>query len=284
VWRSWLARRVWDAEVGGSSPLTPTTIFLMMYKAIIFDLDGTAIPYAQDADPSPRLIQAIRAAEETMKICAATGRPISNAKRILDKLGLTDPSVISAGTEIIDPQSAKVMWECDIEPEDVDAIVEICKPYPYELLMRNELIGEGKPAAEHQHQGPINVVYLMQCSSNDAEDILEKLLQVPNISASGVISWAGSNVDIHITHKEATKEHAIAKLLEIIGVTRERVIGIGDANNDVHLFKAVGLKVAMGNGTELLKSQADVVCDTVDNDGLAKFIEEIIQQQASLKG
>jgi hypothetical protein len=26
VWRSWLARRVWDAEVGGSSPLTPTII------------------------------------------------------------------------------------------------------------------------------------------------------------------------------------------------------------------------------------------------------------------
>lgn len=25
VWRSWLARRVWDAEAGGSSPLTPTT-------------------------------------------------------------------------------------------------------------------------------------------------------------------------------------------------------------------------------------------------------------------
>ena len=24
VWRSWLARSVWDAEVGGSNPLTPT--------------------------------------------------------------------------------------------------------------------------------------------------------------------------------------------------------------------------------------------------------------------
>lgn len=24
VWRSWLARAVWDREVGGSSPLTPT--------------------------------------------------------------------------------------------------------------------------------------------------------------------------------------------------------------------------------------------------------------------
>jgi glycosyltransferase involved in cell wall biosynthesis len=27
VWRSWLARRVWDAEAGGSSPLTPTMNF-----------------------------------------------------------------------------------------------------------------------------------------------------------------------------------------------------------------------------------------------------------------
>src|SRR3954467_8260204 len=26
VWRSWLARRVWDAEAGGSSPLTPTRL------------------------------------------------------------------------------------------------------------------------------------------------------------------------------------------------------------------------------------------------------------------
>ncbi len=24
VWRSWLARRVWDAEAAGSSPATPT--------------------------------------------------------------------------------------------------------------------------------------------------------------------------------------------------------------------------------------------------------------------
>lgn len=26
VWRSWLARLVWDQEAGGSSPLTPTSI------------------------------------------------------------------------------------------------------------------------------------------------------------------------------------------------------------------------------------------------------------------
>lgn len=38
VWRSWLARRVWDAEVEGSSPFTPTTLygfFLNWYKPIM---------------------------------------------------------------------------------------------------------------------------------------------------------------------------------------------------------------------------------------------------------
>lgn len=246
----------------------------MSYEAIIFDLDGTAIPNTQDVLPSQRTVDAIRLAEQSFKLCAATGRPITNAKKILDALGLVDPCIISAGTEIVNPQSGEVLWEFDIEADDVQAVLEVCKPYPYELLVRNELVGEGSPAAQHQIDGPVNVMYLMQCEEAEATTILDKLSQIPAISASGVPSWTGKDVDIHITHRDATKEHAIAKLLELIGVKKEKAIGVGDANNDIHLFKAVGLKVAMGNATDQLKAQADVVCDTVDNDGLAKFIEE----------
>ena len=248
----------------------------MNYEAIIFDLDGTAVPAVADTMPSERMKQAIRLAEPTFKLCAATGRPISNAKKIIDGLGLVDPCVISAGTEIINPQSGQVLWECGLEEADVQQIVDICSPYPYELLIRNELVGDGAPAAEHPIEGAVNVMYLMRCGHEDAEVILKLLASIPTISASGVISWTGKDVDIHITNKEATKEHAIAELLKMMGVSKDKTIGIGDANNDIHLFKAVGLKVAMGNATELLKSQANVICDTVDNDGLAKFIEETV--------
>ena len=66
-----------------------------------------------------------------------------------------------------------------------------------------------------------------------------------------------------------------AELLRILELTKDEVIGVGDADNDVHLFKGVGHKVAMGNGTERLKSLADEVIGSVDNDGLAELIESL---------
>lgn len=244
-----------------------------MHKAIIFDLDGTAIPNKPNGTPSQRLISAIKSASNTLLLCAATGRPITNARPILEALQLTNPCVISAGTQIADPQTGEILWEAVINQVDIEKIVEICRPYHYELLVRDELMGEGSLAAEKMIEGHVNVMYLMGCAESDAKVILEQLGQIPDITAAGVTSWTHEGVDIHITHREATKEHAIAELLKMLNVSKGEVIGVGDANNDVHLFKAVGHKVAMGNATDTLKAQADEICDSVDEDGLAILIE-----------
>jgi HAD superfamily hydrolase (TIGR01484 family) len=247
------------------------------YKALIFDLDGTAIPNVPNGLPSDRLVRVVAKAQQYLRLCAATGRPITNAKPILDKLKLTDPCIISAGTQIIDPVTDEILWEAVLDPDDVQAVIEVCNPYHYEVLIRNELMGEGAPARARQITESVNVIYVMQCTEADGQAILDQLAKLPNVTASGVLSWTGEGLDIHITHREATKEHAVAELLQMLSVSKEETIGIGDGNNDVHLFKGVDKKVAMGNATDLLKSQADEVCDTVDKDGLATFIEALIQ-------
>jgi HAD superfamily hydrolase (TIGR01484 family) len=248
----------------------------MRYKALIFDLDGTAIPNVPNGLPSDRLVKAVASTKGKMKFCAATGRPITNAKPILSKLNLTDPCIISAGTQIVDPQTDHILWEATLSNEDVTAILETCRPYHYEVLIRNELMGQGAPAAQRTITESVNVMYIMQCSEADGHALLKELAKLPNVTAAGVLSWTGDGLDIHVTHREATKEHALAELLKMIGAAKDETIGVGDGNNDVHLFRGVGKKVAMGNATELLKSQADVICDSVDDDGLAKFIEELI--------
>jgi len=245
----------------------------MAYKAIIFDLDGTAIPNLPNGLPSQTLIDAVKQAQGSIKLCAATGRPITNTKPILSALNLQDPCVISAGTQIVNPLTDEILWEAAIEPADVTKILEVCKPYNYEILVRNELMGEGGSAADRDAiDGHVNVMYIMGCAEPDAQAILTELDKVDNITAAGVTSWTHEGVDIHVTHKEATKEHAVGELLNILGLDKSEVIGVGDADNDVHLFEAVGHRVAMGNGTDRLKSLADEIIDSVDEDGLAKFI------------
>lgn len=247
----------------------------MKYKAIIFDLDGTAIPNKPNGLPSEKLINAIADAQNSIKLSAATGRPVTNAKSILTALNLRDPCVISAGTQVINPRTDEILWEANIQAEDVTRILEICTPYHYEILVRNELLGEGGAASVRDAvEGNINVMYVMGCAPADAETILDELEKLSDITAAGVTSWTHEGVDIHITHKEATKEHAVSELLKILGLNKDEVIGVGDADNDVHLFAGVGYKIAMGNGTDRLKSLADEITESVDEDGLAKIIQK----------
>ena len=246
----------------------------MQYEALIFDLDGTAIPNIPNGMPSSELIDVIQQSKNKIALCAATGRPITNAKPILDALGLDKPCVISAGTQIIDPTTNEILWQANLEAKDVQTILEICRSYHYEVLVRNELMGEGASASERVIDGHVNVMYIMGCAPADAELILEKVKSVNKVTAAGVISWTHEGVDIHITHKEATKEHAVYELLKILKVKKSKTIGVGDADNDVHLFAGVGHKVAMGNATSRLKSLSDEVAESVDENGLVKIIQK----------
>ena len=46
-------------------------------------------------------------------------------------------------------------------------------------------------------------------------------------------------------------------------------------STELNSLNTVGYKEAMGNGTERLKSMADEVIGSVDNDGLAELIESL---------
>lgn len=85
--------------------------------------------------------------------------------------------------------------------------------------------------------------------------------------------------DIHITNRNATKEHAIKKLLKIVNIDRENTIGVGDGHNDIHLFNAVNHKVAMGNAVNELKVASDEVISNVDEEGFAQYLESLLENQ-----
>lgn len=75
--------------------------------------------------------------------------------------------------------------------------------------------------------------------------------------------------------KGATKANAIKILIDYLKINKEEVIAIGDGGNDIPMFEIAGYKVVMGNANEYVKSKADYITDTNNNNGVAKALEYI---------
>ena len=49
---------------------------------------------------------------------------------------------------------------------------------------------------------------------------------------------------------------------------------IGDSENDLSMIRYAGIGVAMGNGLDILKNEADFITDTNVNSGVSKAIKK----------
>ncbi len=249
-------------------------------KALIFDIDGTAIDSPTQKLPTERLNHAVRSIEKEYYVCAATGRPWPFAKPVLQGMSLIDPCIISGGTQICDPKDGTILWQCNLEKADVQAIKDALIKYPGHRLIINDFSEDdyfngGFPADQlDTHQDIFFADYIF-VPDEIAAVIATELKTIKGITCILATAQKPGHRDIHITNSVATKEHAVAELLTHLKVDRKNTWGFGDALNDVHLFSAVNTKVAMANAVQELKDQADEIIAPVSEDGLAQYFEQL---------
>ena len=75
-----------------------------------------------------------------------------------------------------------------------------------------------------------------------------------------------------IMHADATKMKAINALADYWAIGKEEIVAFGDDLNDIDMLVGCGVGVAMGNGVDEVKVIADEVCETNDDDGVARWI------------
>lgn len=243
------------------------------YEAIVFDLDGTAVPNLPGGMPSPRLVETIKRHKPTTYLIAATGRPVRHAYPILDALQLLTPAIVSGGTIILAPKTHEVLKFTPLPAKAIHALFQVIQDRPYTFSLRDEVIETRGHTLHPKLVENIEIVYIGSVPAGDVAQLKSDLALIADIAASFVPDWLSTGFAINIVHKDATKEHAVAEVLSLLGVKPEATIGIGDGANDLHLFRSVGLKVAMGNAAPELKSAADIIAPSVEEDGLAIIIE-----------
>jgi len=244
------------------------------YKALMLDLDGTTIPNRQDGLPSQKVIEAVKKAQKIISVCVATGRPMDQAKQILEVLQIDKPVILLGGSQIIDGKSKEFIYERPLETDDVKTVLTALKPFNVKIVM-DEKISKVDFTDSYQPKEVFNV-FIKPLSANKADEIANKISYINTIAVHKIISWEPGKISINISHSIATKQHAIYEVAKILRIETSEIIGIGDGYNDFPLLMACGLKVAMGNAVKEIKAIADYIAPSVNEDGVAEVIEKFI--------
>ena len=108
-------------------------------KAIIFDLDGTAIANKPKAKPTPAAVDAVMRAHTQAHVIFATGRNWGLAKELAKTFKITAPVVTLGGCQVIDPTTGKAIWEQELDPGVAAKVIDTAKQFPGIKVWSNEL-------------------------------------------------------------------------------------------------------------------------------------------------
>lgn len=264
------------------------------YKVIALDLDGTLTNSRKEV--SPRNIEAIhKAVAKGVHVVLASGRPLPGVVPVAKDVGLFDVGgymLAYNGSQVVDCRTGESLIHVTL-PEEY--YPEICRSY------RNF----GINLLTYDHVGVIseNVEKYSELESRVCRIPLQK---VPNLLeaiegplgkflATGeydklkvyqayLKETFGDKINVffsetfflEIVPPGIEKAASLEKLLALLGCSREQLIACGDSMNDTTMVSYAGLGVAMENAQPSLKSRADYITDTNDNDGVAEVIEKFI--------
>ncbi len=271
---------------------------------VILDLDGTVIDPFRAGVPSPRVQAAIAAVQAAdIPLTVGTGRTLDYIRQNLGYLGLTEPVVTANGAVLGDPTTGGIYRETTIPRALAQELLAwldtsslITTLYVNDANGRTHLYqnrwGSSADEAFHDHVFGIHrelqphFSALLQAEGahlpikfiSDNDPASERDLFPTFIDAFGgrlyltrshprLIEGMALGVD---------KGSGLQALCDRLQIDPKRVLAIGDNDNDIPMLNAAGYAVAMGNATPGLKAVADWVAPSIEEDGAAIVLEQLV--------
>lgn len=245
-------------------------------RLVLADLDGTVVqPEAHAA--STDAVDAIREAKDQgVKFAAITGRPYWMAQELLESIGFNGSCVFEGGAVIIDIASDEILWSKSVPVETTRLCVSILSKKASIMEFGQGVINASDSVLSNITEAALSI--WASVPVGDVEELIAELEELPEIAVHANNGPGGdfTRAGIQVTHFEADKEHAVKELLKLSKIDKSHTLAIGDGDNDIPLFRGAKLKIAMGNASDLLKSHADEVVPTVDNEGFAYAIRKFV--------
>lgn len=258
-----------------------------MIKLIATDIDGTIlIPEGKFTEGVKTCIKNLN--DKGIKVVLVTGRMNESAKLVAEELNLTTPIISYQGGLVT--ENNKILYERYLSQEQAEKIVSWAITENIHInLYNNDTLYSEKDDYEIQKYCSIqHVPHTVRNFSEIKKDRVNKILAIDYSNAERISKYEkelpklfpelyivkSTPYFLEFSNKEASKYCAVKFLQKYWGLNDNEILCIGDQNNDLELLRAGGIKIAMGNATEQLKSSADFVTDTVFNDGFVSAVNK----------
>jgi Cof subfamily protein (haloacid dehalogenase superfamily) len=162
-----------------------------------------------------------------------------------------EPNVFTVDTWRARRMTTEIMLECQITE---------CRP-----VITSDLLEDG--------QEPSKI--LLITAENESSQAL-------HVIADSVQSFSNATFSklnyLEIVPIGVNKAEALKQLAAILGLDLSQFAAIGDGLNDIEMLREAGLGIAMGNASDAVKSVADWVTGTNDQDGVALAVQRLFKE------
>lgn len=262
---------------------------------VALDIDGTLLRWVEDVGTShetvtPRVHDAVqRVLDAGAHVVLASGRSPHGMTRMADRLQLARPEaeplwvVASNGAVVFRYPPMTVVHEDTFDARDAvlavlaehpDAMVaveergvgyRINRPFPGGELSGEMVLSDLEEMLAH----PVSRVVIRDPEAT-ADDFLALAGRLGLHGTEYVVGWTGW---LDLAPVGVSKASGLAVVARELGIDRSDVLAIGDGRNDTDMLRWAGRGVAMGQAIEEVRSAADAVTGTADEDGAALELE-----------
>lgn len=252
-----------------------------MIKAVFFDIDGTLVSF-QTHTVSPAVLQGLhRLRQQGIRLFLSTGRHKSIVQPVRDLFPF-DGCITLSGQYCF--AQDRVLRSVPFAPEGVDALVGLMErssvpcifleeddcylvnPGPRSRVFPDQLAVPLPPSAPARRAVGRQVFQATAFLTREEQQTLED--PFPGLE---VMRWHPDFVDV--ISPGGGKDRGMDAILDFFGISLEETMAFGDGENDIPMLRHAHIGVAMGNADALVRSQADFVTGTVDEDGILSALE-----------
>lgn len=263
----------------------------MSYKIISMDFDGTLLTSNKRVTDKTKQVL-LKYKNNNYIMIGVTARNLASVGNVCD-INMFNYLILNNGSYIYDVETGK---EININYIDRKIAIDITNHF--------------KDLAEQIDYCSLNKYYIYKNKIEQNKDFLVQINSIDEINETiGRMNIFINDRDKLITYKEyiettfddidvlvmsdtdnknsrkwlvlnpkgINKLETLKRLCKKVDIPIDKVIFFGDGANDLSIISQVGLGIAMGNALEEVKKQAKEITLSNDNDGIAYYLDNIIE-------